>query len=470
MSETERFEIPQNWVWTTISEIAHIEREHIDPRERPNEAFNYLSIENIKPQTGELINFRPTTGKDIGSTKIKFTTKDVLYSKLRPYLNKVHIPSFDGISATDLIPIRPEHGVKREYLAYYLRMQRTVERLNGRVHGIQLPRVSIDDILSTPIPLPPENEQSRIISKIDNLFPEAKSAKRTAEEIPVLLSKLKQSLFDSASDGRLTSDWRKMNPAIYPASKIFQENSIPIIDSKIFSDDLPTIPDSWVWTQLKHISNIRGGITKGKKYGTKKTIRIPYLRVANVQDGYLDLSEIKTIEALPEDQEKYRLRKGDILFNEGGDRDKLGRGCVWNEEIPDCIHQNHVFRVRMITSAILPEYISIFSKSKFAREYFYESASQTVNLASMNMTALGNLPVAIPPTDEQKMIMNQITHSSGLIGQIERDCVHAKNSIDIIFQSIFSKAFSGELVQQDPNDEPASVLLERIKSKDRKKV
>jgi type I restriction enzyme S subunit len=184
----------------------------------------------------------------------------------------------------------------------------------------------------------------------------------------------------------------------------------------------------------------------------------------------LDLSEIKTTQALPEDLERYRLKNGDILFNEGGDRDKLGRGCVWNEQIRDCIHQNHVFRARLISDIILPEYVTIFSKSEFARDYFFRSASQSVNLASLNMTALGNLPVAVPPKPEQEKILHLVNEHLKLADRVEQSCRKAKDSVEMLSQSILSKAFRGELVDQNPNDEPALILLERIKESRKNQV
>jgi type I restriction enzyme S subunit len=191
---------------------------------------------------------------------------------------------------------------------------------------------------------------------------------------------------------------------------------------------------------------------------------LPYLRVANVQDGYLNLSEIKQIEVLPGDETKYGLESGDVLFTEGGDRDKLGRGAVWHDEIPKCIHQNHIFRARLFTLQVTPEYISLVTKSEFSRHYFFDNASQTVNLASINLTTLSALPMPIPPVEEQNEIVHRLEALFKLADQIEARLTKAKNNVDQLTQSVLAKAFRGELVAQDPNDEPASVLLERIKA------
>jgi type I restriction enzyme S subunit len=120
------------------------------------------------------------------------------------------------------------------------------------------------------------------------------------------------------------------------------------------SSSLPQLPVGWIWVKLDQVADITGGITKGKKHASDTKLRkIPYLRVANVQRGFLDLSEMKTIAATEQDIQKLTLIVGDILFNEGGDRNKLGRGWVWEGKIPECIHQNHVFRARLLLTKLL---------------------------------------------------------------------------------------------------------------------
>lgn len=124
------------------------------------------------------------------------------------------------------------------------------------------------------------------------------------------------------------------------------------------ADEANSLPEGWVWTTLSAIAELKGGITKGQKRRPGAVLwSIPYLRVANVQRGYLDLTEIKTIEATEAEIAELRLDPGDVLFNEGGDRDKLGRGWVWSGELPECIHQNHVFRARLRTRDVHPKYL-----------------------------------------------------------------------------------------------------------------
>ncbi|MGH2583531.1 MAG: hypothetical protein ACRDJE_01310 [Dehalococcoidia bacterium] len=171
----------------------------------------------------------------------------------------------------------------------------------------------------------------------------------------------------------------------------------------------------WAWTSLAEIAELKGGITKGQQRKPGETLRpVPYLRVANVQRGYLDLTDVRTIEATDAEVRGLALRPGDILFNEGGDRDKLGRGWVWRGELDECIHQNHVFRARLYDQSIAPKFVSWYANS-VAQSYFFNEGKQTTNLASINLTKLGALPLPIPPTTAQRRIVAAIeTHLTRL--------------------------------------------------------
>lgn len=303
---------------------------------------------------------------------------------------------------------------------------------------------------------------------MEKLLSKGDACKERLEKIPIILKRFRQSVLAAACSGRLTSDWREKNPDVESASELLrrileERKNTKLKTIQIDSNDLPEIPECWYWEKLVNLAHIRGGVTKGRKLGNKETVLLPYLRVANVQDGFLDLSEIKQIKALPEDLEKYRLKNGDILFTEGGDRDKLGRGTVWRDEIKDCIHQNHIFRARLYNSEIDPDYIYLATKSDYAKAYFFKNARQTVNLASINLTTLGNVSLAIPPQEEQQEIVRRVEALFKVADQIEERYKKAEAFVHKLTQSILAKAFRSELVPQDPNDEPASVLLERIR-------
>lgn len=165
------------------------------------------------------------------------------------------------------------------------------------------------------------------------------------------------------------------------------------------------LPVEWEVSELANISTIQKGIAKGRKIKPDtKTTWVPYMRVANVQDGYLDLETVKDIEVPVHEVSKYLLRKGDILLTEGGDADKLGRGTIWMNEIENCVHQNHIFAVRTDKKKLLPKILTEFTRSWQGRKYFMFSSKQSTNLASINSTQLKKLPVPLPPLPEQQKI------------------------------------------------------------------
>jgi type I restriction enzyme S subunit len=193
-------------------------------------------------------------------------------------------------------------------------------------------------------------------------------------------------------------------------------------------------------------------------------VEVPYLRVANVQRGFLVLDQITSMPvermALPE----LRLEEWDVLFTERGDRDKLGRGWVWEGQLDCCITQNHVFRARAyLRDSAHAKFISYWGNT-FGKDYFERGGKQTTNLASINKTTLGMFPVPLPPLAEQREIIRIIEENlrqiDGLEGEIERGLRQS----EMLRRAILTQAFSGKLVPQDPEDEPASVLLERIQA------
>jgi type I restriction enzyme S subunit len=199
--------------------------------------------------------------------------------------------------------------------------------------------------------------------------------------------------------------------------------------------------------------------------------KIPYLRVANVQRGYLDLSEIKEIEAQDCVISELLLKPGDILFNEGGDRDKLGRGCIWNGEKKECIHQNHVFRARLYSTDISNKIISWFGNS-FGQSYFMKQGKQTTNLASINLTKLSAFPIPIPPLAEQRRIVAEVERRLSVSDKMEATITESLQKAESLRQSILKKAFEGKLLNKKELEksrnasdwEPAEKLLERIKA------
>lgn len=187
---------------------------------------------------------------------------------------------------------------------------------------------------------------------------------------------------------------------------------------------LGEIPAHWEVKPLKAVSRLQTGLTLGKKYEDRGLATRPYLRVANVQDGFLALEDIAEVELPLEDAPRYELQSGDVLLTEGGDFDKLGRGYVWQDEIPHCLHQNHIFAVRPRRHTLSSRFLSLVMSSGYGRAYFTATSKQSTNLASTNSTKLRNLPLPLPALAEQAEIVKSIdvetTRIDALVAKKER--------------------------------------------------
>jgi type I restriction enzyme S subunit len=181
-------------------------------------------------------------------------------------------------------------------------------------------------------------------------------------------------------------------------------------------------------------------VTLGKDLTGRKTVSRPYLRVANVQDGFLDLTEIKEIDVPPEDLARYELRPGDVLMTEGGDFDKLGRGYIWEGQIEGCLHQNHIFAVRPHPLDLDSHFLAYLMVSDHGKNYFTSTSQQTTNLATTNSTKLGDFPLPLPPVDQQRRVCDWLRFK---IAQIDVLIAKKQRQIELLGekrQSLISQA------------------------------
>lgn len=255
---------------------------------------------------------------------------------------------------------------------------------------------------------------------------------------------------EAATSGELTQDWRHETEDTV-TTQIVEGEGARAFDGYKF-------PNTWSIKKLSEIAVIAGGITKDSKKQDLDFVELPYLRVANVQRGYLDLSVIKTIRVPPNKVKDLLLAPGDILFNEGGDLDKLGRGWVWEGQVPECTYQNHVFRGRLLSPSDEPRYVSWYSNSR-GHNYFLRQGRQTTNLASINKAVLSALPIALPPPQEQSEIVRRVEKLLHFADRVDASCDSAFYRVESMRSAIISKAFRGELVAQSMADASASSLL-----------
>ncbi len=294
--------------------------------------------------------------------------------------------------------------VLSEYLGRFL--QGKFKELRGNCTGATIPHISKPHLLSLKIPIP-------CITDSDKSLKEQKRIVDILDKADQLRQKREQAI--KLTDAFLRS--------------VFLD---------IFGDSV-TNPKEWDEYILKDITDIRSGVTKGKKIDLETSLTLPYMRVANVQDGYLDLTEIKNIVVSPNDAEKCLLKKGDVLLTEGGDPDKLGRGYIWNNEVEQCLHQNHIFSVRIKDqNFVKPEFLSALISSPRGKRYFLKVGKQTTGIATINKTVLSEFVTFIPPIEIQQKYID-------IKNKIDKQKLNFNKGDLNFFNSLNQKAFSGNL-------------------------
>lgn len=480
--------LPIGWAWCSIGDTGeYINGFPFKPSHREPSGLPIVRIQNLTDENKPL----STTTLEVAA-KYRIDTGDILVSwsatldafvwRRGPALVNQHI--------FKVVP--NERLISKGYLFYSLKQAIRQLQETEHLHGSTMMHINRGPFMAHPVALPPLSEQARIVAKLeevlsdlDNGMVELLLAQRKQEQF-------RQSLLGAAVEGHLTANWRikvkhlesgeQLLARALTQRRIHWENKQLIrfqeqgkappfgwkekYPEPVQPDTtgLPTLPEGWVWASLDMIGEIASGVAKGTKRDQDVTVReVPYLRVANVQRGYLDLSEVKTIFATEREIKELRLVDGDVLFNEGGDRDKLGRGWVWYNEVPECIHQNHVFRMRPYLKELQPEFISHHGNT-FGKMWFQKFGKQTTNLASINLTILRAFPVPVAPANEQIEILDLLrVQLDNLVKQMETTDVAMKQT-SAQRDNILHAALTGELVEQDPSDRPAGPLLERIRS------
>ncbi len=276
----------------------------------------------------------------------------------------------------------PNESAFSTYFAYVL-LTAKVE-LNIRGKGTTFLEISGDELGRFDVPMPPLSEQTQIARFLDH---ETARIDALIEEQQRLIELLKE----------------KRRAVISHTVTKGLDPTMQMKDSGV--EWLGEVPAHWLVGPLRWYATIQGGIAKGKDYEGRETVSLPYLRVANVQNGFVDLTEVKEISVLESEVERYSLRSGDVLMNEGGDNDKLGRGTVWQGQIEPCLHQNHVFAIRP-NDLLSAEWLTAFTQCDQARSYFFLNSKQSTNLASISASNVMSLALPIPSVAEQKEILS----------------------------------------------------------------
>jgi type I restriction enzyme S subunit len=481
--------LPKGWVKTTLGDIVEPSRERASPMDYPD--LRYVGLEHIEPHSMRLLEYGHA--REARSSSVRFWTGDILYGKMRPYLNKVWVAEFEGLCSAEFLVFKKRDAVNNQFLATRLNAEDFVSFANGQVSG-ERPRVGFEKLSDFQVLLPPLAEQARIVAKLRAAFSSVDRAETAARRAQKRLGRYRSAVLEAAVRGELTRTRRETEKnekigrdtgevllqrllvgrrarweetelhRLHAAAKTPKDDKWKLRydePTSAHTTELPDIPAGWAWARLQQLGFVIGGLAKNpRRQGLR--LKLPYLRVANVYANELRLHDVETIGVDREEIDKLLLEKGDLLIVEGnGSKEQIGRLAIWDGSIERCVHQNHIIKVRLVDRQ-LGTWILSWLLSPSGRQYIEKVASSTTGLYTLSITKVGDLPIPLPPSAEQTEISHDVDRrmlaANRLQAALEQQLVRSS----ITRQSLLREAFTGRLVSQEPNDEPASLLLEGI--------
>ncbi|MEY6145689.1 restriction endonuclease subunit S, partial [Salmonella enterica subsp. enterica serovar Corvallis] len=478
ISEEEKpFELPAGWEWARLNELAPmgiIDGDWIESKDQdPSGAYRLIQLADVG--VGD---FKDKSDRYINTSTFhrlnchQLMEGDILIARLPNPIGRACIfpkLSQSAITVVDIATMRPSGNYSAEYIISAINSLTFRQQVESFGKGATRFRIATGHLKTLLLPIPPVQEQYSIFKKIKELMSlcdqleqysltsldahqqlvetllttltDSQNADELAENwarisehfdtlftTEVSIDALKQTILQLAVMGKLVPQDPNDEPASELLKRIAQEKAQLVKDGKmkkqkplppISDEEKPfELPSGWEWCLFEDVVDIQSGITKGRNLANRKLISIPYLRVANVQRGYLDLSEVKEIDIPEEEKDKYHVIKGDLLITEGGDWDTVGRTTVWCHDWY-IANQNHVFKGRIIGQDIDPYWLETYMNSPYARDYFASASKQTTNLASINKTQLRGCPVAIPPSSEAEKIMLKLNDFNELCEKLK---------------------------------------------------
>jgi len=468
-------ELPQGWVWTTIGEVTQ-SVEKVKPKENPDTQFTYFDISSIDNQINRVVKPKTYYGSEAPSRARQLVqVNDVLFSTVRTYLKNIAlVPEIhDGqIASTGFSVLRGESDISPKYLFYYSLTDQFVNPLSKLQRGTSYPAVRDSDVRAQPISLPPATEQQRIVAKIEELFTQLDAGVAALEQAQAQLRRYRQAVLKAAVEGELTREWRELHQGeLEPASalleRILEERRArweaehpgkqykPPVPSD--TDDLPRLPEGWVWVTLPQLGELNRGKSKHRPRNDPKLYGGPY--------PFIQTGDVRHANGV--------IRQHSQTYSEEG----LKQSRLWPADTL-CI----TIAANIAETAILgfescfPDSIVGFLTEpshcdvRFV-EFFFRTAKDDIERyapataqKNINLRILSSLAIPFPPLDEQHAIVDEVEQRLSVIDEMEKAVEQSLKGAERLRQAVLKRAFEGKLVPQEPGDEPASALLARIQA------
>lgn len=466
-------ELPGTWQSVRLGDVVDIGSQQVDPASKPDQTFSYVQMEDVAPGQGRLLDVHQVLGSEIGSSKTTFNAGDVVYGRLRPYLRKVFVADRDGIAVTDLIPLRSRGGIEPGFLRDYLLSPFHSQYIGPLMAGIRMPRLRTSDLGDMPLPLPPLNEQRRIVARLQELTTRTKAARAALEAIPPLLDRFRQSVLAAAFRGDLTADWRAKNPDVEPASELLKriraerrrrangkQQGGQDLGTRVVCPAQSNLPDGWTWVHIGELIDpgaplCYGVVQPGEDHPSGPRL----IRVCDLHDSTVRTDQLRSISTNVDTQyRRSRVEAGDILVSVVG---TIGRVAVVPHRAAEANIARALARIRLLPG-LPPHWLAGFLQSPMMQHWLSQGAREVAR-KTLNLGTLAEAMVPMAPLAEMKQIVYRLSSWFASTDELDQRAQACNASCTTLHQALLSKAFRGELVPQDPADEPASVLLERIR-------
>ena len=478
--------LPRGWELATILDVC-LQVPKIKPEDEPNEAFTYLDIASIDNRMFRIVSPKSYLGKDAPSrARQKVSNGDTLFSTVRTYLKNIAMvpPEFDGeVASTGFCVLHPADEICHRFIFYFVLNDEFVSTLSPLQRGTSYPAVRDSDVLSQEVPLPPLPEQRRIVAEIEKQLTRLDASVAALRRVQANLKRYRASVLKAACEGKLVPTETELAQAEghdYESADRLLERILSERRARWQSQEkrgrkykepaapdtsnLPKLPEEWAWATADQLL-VRS------EYGTSvkcsyESDGLPVLRIPNIVQGDINLRDLKyATRPLPMDSQR-ALQAGDVLMcRTNGSVSLIGKTAVVKTEF-DVLHgfASYLLRFRFADTQSLPQWFHIFTTSQLGRSFIESNAASSAGQHNVSLKLIHGMTVPVPPLAEQHRIVTEVDRRLSVIQQAEAAVEANLARADRLRQSILKQAFSGQLVPQDPSDEPASVLLERIRA------